>query len=153
MTHAGDELDDIDRGLVRELVTDGRATLTHLAESAGLSVSAVQSRVRRLESRGVVTGYRARINPEALGNMLSAFVAITPLDPSQPDDAPARLEHIEAIESCHSVAGEESYVLLVRVRSGRALEELLQQIRTTANVRTRSTIILQTFYDGRDFIP
>ena len=153
MTHAGEALDDIDRVLVRELVTDGRATLTHLAASAGLSVSAVQSRVRRLESRGVVTGYRARINPEALGNMLSAFVAITPLDPSQPDDAPARLEHIEAIESCHSVAGEESYVLLVRVRSGRALEELLQQIRTTANVRTRSTIILQTFYDGRDFIP
>jgi Lrp/AsnC family transcriptional regulator, leucine-responsive regulatory protein len=153
MTQAGEELDDIDRVLVRELVADGRATLTHLAESAGLSVSAVQSRVRRLESRGVVTGYRARINPEALGNMLSAFVAITPLDPSQPDDAPARLEHIEAIESCHSVAGEESYVLLVRVRSGRALEELLQQIRTTANVRTRSTIILQTFYDGRDFIP
>jgi Lrp/AsnC family leucine-responsive transcriptional regulator len=150
---AGEELDDIDRILVRELVGDGRATLTHLAESAGLSVSAVQSRVRRLESRGVVTGYRARVNPEALGNMLSAFVAITPLDPSQPDDAPARLEHIEAIESCHSVAGEESYVLLVRVRSGRALEELLQQIRTTANVRTRSTIILQTFYDGRDFIP
>ena len=153
MTVPGEELDDIDRILVRELVSDGRATLTHLAETAGLSVSAVQSRVRRLESRGVVTGYRARVNPEALGNMLSAFVAITPLDPSQPDDAPHRLEHIEAIESCHSVAGEESYVLLVRVRSGRALEELLQQIRTTANVRTRSTIILQTFYDGRDFIP
>jgi Lrp/AsnC family transcriptional regulator, leucine-responsive regulatory protein len=152
MTDASEGLDDIDRILARELVVDGRATLTHLAASAGLSVSAVQSRVRRLESRGVITGYRARINPEALGNMLSAFVAITPLDPSQPDDAPARLEHIEAIESCHSVAGEESYVLLVRVRSGRALD-LLQQIRTTANVRTRSTIILQTFYDGRDFIP
>jgi Lrp/AsnC family transcriptional regulator, leucine-responsive regulatory protein len=153
MTDASEVLDDIDRILARELVVDGRATLTHLAASAGLSVSAVQARVRRLESRGVITGYRARINPEALGNMLSAFVAITPLDPSQPDDAPARLEHIEAIESCHSVAGEESYVLLVRVRSGRALEDLLQQIRTTANVRTRSTIILQTFYDGRDFIP
>src|ERR1700712_4423119 len=150
---AGEELDDIDRILVRELVGDGRATLTHLAESAGLSVSAVQARVRRLESRGVVTGYRARINPEALGNMLSAFVAITPLDPSQPDDAPARLEHIKAIEACHSVAGEESYVLLVHVESGRALEDLLQQIRTAANVRTRSTIILQTFYTGRDFIP
>jgi Lrp/AsnC family leucine-responsive transcriptional regulator len=109
--------------------------------------------VRRLESRGVVTGYRARIDPEAVGNMLSAFVAITPIDPSQPDDAPHRLEHIEAIESCHSVAGEESYVLLVRVRSARALEDLLQQIRTAANVRTRSTIILQTFYEGRDSIP
>ena len=74
-------------------------------------------------------------------------MAITPIDPAQPDDAPARLEHIPAVESCHSVAGEESYVLLVRVESPRALEQLLQEIRTTANVRTRSTIILQTFYD------
>jgi Lrp/AsnC family transcriptional regulator, leucine-responsive regulatory protein len=153
MTEPADDLDDIDRALARALVADGRATLAQLATSVGLSVSAVQSRVRKLESRNVVTGYRARINPEAVGNMLSAFVAITPLDPSQPDDAPARLEHIEAIESCHSVAGDESYVLLVRVPSARALEDLLQQIRTAANVRTRSTIILQTFYDGRDFVP
>lgn len=153
MADAADDLDDIDRTLVRELVADGRATLAHLAAVAGLSVSAVQSRVRRLETRGVVLGYRARVDPEAVGNMLSAFVSITPIDPSQPDDAPARLEHIEAIESCHSVAGDESYVLLVRVRSARALEDLLQQIRTAANVRTRSTIILQTFYDGRDVIP
>ncbi|HXO49467.1 MAG TPA: Lrp/AsnC family transcriptional regulator [Mycobacterium sp.] len=146
-------LDDIDRILVRALVADGRATLSELAASAGLSVSAVQSRVRRLESRGVVTGYSARIDPAAVGHLLSAFVAITPLDPSQPDDAPARLQHIEAIASCHSVAGEESYILLVRVESPRALEDLLQRIRTTANVQTRSTIILQTFYDDRQFVP
>src|ERR1700719_4881095 len=145
----GERLDEVDRILVRELLADGRATLAHLGAGAGLSVSAVQSRVRRLESRGVVTGYSARIDPEALGHLLSAFVAITPLDPSQPDDAPARLHDIEAIESCHSVAGEESYILLVRVESPRALEDLLQQIRTAANVRTRSTIILQTFYDER----
>jgi Lrp/AsnC family transcriptional regulator, leucine-responsive regulatory protein len=151
--HEPMHLDEIDRILARELVTDGRATLAQLAATAGLSVSAVQSRVRRLEARGVVTGYSARINPEAVGHMLSAFVAITPLDPSQPDDAPARLEHIEAIESCHSVAGEESYVLLVRVEHARALEDLLQRIRTAANVRTRSTIILQTFYAGREHIP
>ena len=147
------QLDQIDRILLRELLADGRATLAHLAAAAGLSVSAVQSRVRRLESRGVVTGYTARVDPQALGYMLSAFVAITPLDPSQPDDAPARLERIEAIESCHSVAGEESYILLVRVASPRALEDLLQEIRSAANVRTRSTIILQTFYEGRRFVP
>ena len=146
-------LDDIDRILVRELVANGRATLAELAASAGLSVSAVQSRVRRLESRGVVLGYSARINPEAVGHLLSAFVAITPLDPSQPDDAPARLEHIGEIESCHSVAGEESYILLVRVGSARALEDLLLRIRTTANVQTRSTIILNTFYSDRQYIP
>lgn len=148
----GETLDDIDRILVRQLVSDGRATLAELAASAGLSVSAVQSRVRRLEARGVVTGYSARVDPEAVGHFLSAFVAITPLDPSQPDDAPARLEHIHEVESCHSVAGEESYVLLVRVVSARALEDLLQRIRATANVRTRSTIILNTFYSDRQFI-
>ena len=64
---SGEPLDEIDRILARELVADGRATLAHLAATAGLSVSAVQSRVRRLESRGVVTGYTARINPEAVG--------------------------------------------------------------------------------------
>lgn len=148
-----EHLDEIDRLLVRELVADGRATLAHLAATAGLSVSAVQSRVRRLESREVILGYTARVNPETVGHMLSAFVAITPLDPSQPDDAPARLRHIDEIESCHSVAGDESYVLLVRVASARALEDLLQRIRTAANVRTRSTIILQTFYDGRASLP
>lgn len=146
-------LDDIDRILVRQLVADGRATLAELAASTGLSVSAVQSRVRRLEARGVVTGYTARIDPAAIGQLLSAFVAITPIDPSQPDDAPARLQHIDEIESCHSVAGEESYILLVRVASARALEDLLQRIRTTANVQTRSTIILNTFYSGRQSIP
>ena len=149
----GDTLDDIERILMRELVADGRATLSELAASAGLSVSAVQSRVRKLESRGVVSGYSARIDPEAVGHLLSAFVAITPLDPSQPDDAPTRLEHIEEIESCHSVAGEESYVLLGRVASARALEDLLQRIRTAANVKTRSTIILSTFYSDRQYIP
>lgn len=153
MAEAAEELDEIDRILVGELVADGRATLAQLAASAGLSVSAVQSRVRRLETRGVVIGYQARIDPETVGNMLSAFISITPIDPSQPDDAPHRLEHIAAIESCHSVAGDESYVLLVRVRSARALEDLLQRIRTTANVRTRSTIILQTFYERRDSTP
>ncbi|WP_299566242.1 Lrp/AsnC family transcriptional regulator [uncultured Mycolicibacterium sp.] len=146
-------LDEIDRILARELVADGRATLAHLAARAGLSVSAVQSRVRRLEARGVITGYHAHVDPEAVGQQLSAFVAITPLDPSQPDDAPARLAHIPEIESCHSVAGEESYVLLVRVASARALEDLLQQIRTAANVRTRSTVILQTFFERRQHVP
>ena len=71
MAEAGEHLDEIDRVLVRELVADGRATLAHLAAIAGLSVSAVQSRVRRLESRGVVSGYTAQINPEAWPSLLS----------------------------------------------------------------------------------
>lgn len=156
MADSGDQvrdLDEIDRTLVRELVVDGRSTLAQLAATTGLSVSAVQSRVRRLESRGVITGYTARVDPEAFGQVLSAFIAITPFDPSQPDDAPARLEHIAEIQACYSVAGDESYILFVQVESARELETLLQKIRTAANVRTRSTIILSTFYRDRVYLP
>lgn len=141
--------DRTDRRLLAVLMTDGRATLATLAAAAGLSVSAAQARVRRLEARGVVTGYTARVSPEAVGLPLTAFVAITPLDPAQPDDAPEKLAGISAIEGCWSVAGEESYQLLVRVASPQALEVLLRTIRATANVRTRSTVVLQTFYDRR----
>ena len=141
--------DDTDRLLVRLLAADGRATLAALATEAGLSVSAVQARVRRLESRGVITGYTAEVDHDALGLPLAAFVAITPLDPAQPDDAPQRLAGLAAIEACYSVAGQEHYLLLVRVASPRALEGLLREIRARANVATRTTVVLQTFFERR----
>ncbi|WP_283609510.1 Lrp/AsnC ligand binding domain-containing protein, partial [Mycolicibacterium poriferae] len=68
-------------------------------------------------------------------------------------DAPVRLEHIPEIEACYSVAGEDNYVLLVHVASARALEALLQRIRSAADVKTRSTIILQKFYSDRRYVP
>ena len=145
MTHGLD--DDTDRLLVRLLAADGRATLATLAGEAGLSVSAVQARVRRLESRGVITGYSASVDHEALGLPLAAFVAITPLDPAQPDDAPQHLTELDAIEACYS--GAEHYLLLVRAASPRALEGVLQEIRARANVATRTTIVLQTFFERR----
>ena len=66
-----------------------------------------------------------------------------------PDDAPQRLAHLAAIEACHSVAGEENYILKVRVASPTDLEDLLQQIRASAGVSTRTTIVLSTPYENR----
>jgi Lrp/AsnC family leucine-responsive transcriptional regulator len=141
--------DDTDRLLVHLLATDGRATLATLAAEAGLSVCAVQARVRRLEARGVITGYAASVDHEAVGLPLAAFVSITPLDPAQPDDAPQRLADLPAIEACYSVAGQDHYLLLVRAASPRALEGVLQEIRGRANVATRTTVVLQTFFERR----
>lgn len=141
--------DAIDSALIRELSVDARLTLAQLSERTGLSVSAVQTRVRRLEARGAILGYRAVLSPEAVGKSLAAFIEITPLDPAQPDDAPERLEHLPEIESCYSVAGDASYMLLVRVTTPRALEALIREIRQAASVSTRTTIVLQTFYEGR----
>lgn len=141
--------DVIDTTLIKELSVDGRLTLAQLSESTGLSVSAVQTRVRRLEARGAILGYRAVLSPEAIGKPLAAFIEITPLDPAQPDDAPERLEHLPEIESCYSVAGDASYMLFARVTTPRALESLIREIRQAASVSTRTTIVLQTFYEGR----
>ncbi len=142
-------MEDTDRAIVSALTQDGRLSYTDLAERVGLSVSAVHQRVRRLEQRGVIKGYTARVDHEALGRPLSAFVAIRPIDPSQPDDAPDRLAGLPQIESCYSVAGDDFYLLLVRVASPAALERLLQEIRTVANVATRTTVVLSTPYEGR----
>jgi Lrp/AsnC family leucine-responsive transcriptional regulator len=142
-------LEAIDRAIMRELVNDGRCTLTDLAERVGLSVSAVHQRVRRLEQRGAVRGYTARLDLDQLNLPLTALISLTPIDPAAPDDYPTRLQHLSQIEACYSVAGAESYVLLVRVASPIALEELLRQVRELANVSTRTTVVLSTPFEGR----
>src|SRR6478735_4090756 len=147
-------LDDaIDAAIVREVSQDARATLADLSAAVGLSVSAVQARLRRLESRGVITGYRTLVDAEAVGKPLAAFVEITPLDPAQPDTAPELLEHLTEIEACHSIAGEAAYMLFVRVASPRHLESLIRDIRAAASVNTRTTVVLQTFYENRPLLP
>jgi Lrp/AsnC family leucine-responsive transcriptional regulator len=142
-------VEEIDRAIVKALTLDGRLSYTDLAERVGLSVSAAHQRVRRLEQRGVLKGYSARVDYTALELSLTAFVAIRPLDPSQADDAPDRLANLPEIEACYSVAGEDHYLLLVRVRGPQDLERLLQDIRSAANVSTRTTVVLSTAYEGR----
>lgn len=139
-------MDETDLKIVGLLEADGRATLAELSGATGLSVSAVQSRVQKLERRGVIRGYRAVIDDDARGLPIGAFVAVTPLDYSEEASIPERLRGIPGIRSCHSVAGEPSFVLEVRVSSPAALEELLNLIHRTVPVSTRSTIVLQTYF-------
>jgi Lrp/AsnC family leucine-responsive transcriptional regulator len=142
-------VEEIDRKIVSLLARNGRMSFTELARQAGLSVSAVHQRVRRLEQEGVIKGYAAMFNPEDVGLSLTAFVSVKPFDAAAPDNLPERLAHLAAIEACHSVAGDENYILKVRVSSPAALEELLYQIRTIGGVSTRTTVVLSTPYENR----
>ena len=142
-------MEEIDRKIVSLLARSGRMSFTELARQAGLSVSAVHQRVRRLEQDGVIRGYAAMFNPEDIGLPLTAFVSVKPFDAAAPDDLPERLEHLTAIEACHSVAGDENYILKVRVASPAELEDLLYQIRTLGGVSTRTTVVLSTPYENR----
>ncbi|HEY8621079.1 MAG TPA: Lrp/AsnC family transcriptional regulator [Dermatophilaceae bacterium] len=142
-------MEDLDRRIVVLLSQHGRMSFTDLGKATGLSTSAVHQRVRRLEDRGVIKGYRAVIDHNELGMPLIAFISVTPLDPAAPDDVPDRLRDILDIEACHSVAGEESYILKVRVSTPGDLEDLLARVRSSANVSTRTTVVLSTPWEHR----
>ncbi|MFJ5229146.1 Lrp/AsnC family transcriptional regulator [Kitasatospora sp. NPDC088391] len=142
-------MEELDQRIVQLLLQDGRMSYTDLGKATGLSTSAVHQRVRRLEQRGVVRGYTAIVDPEAVNLALTAFISVKPFDPSAPDDTPERLEGLPEIEACHSVAGDENYILKVRVPGPGDLEDLLARIRTAAGVSTRTTVVLSTPYEAR----
>jgi Lrp/AsnC family leucine-responsive transcriptional regulator len=142
--HYPEQVEDLDRRIVDLLAKDGRISFTDLGKALGMSTSAVHQRVRRLEQRGVVKGYTAKLDHTALGQQMTAFISITPLDPAAPDDIPERLHTVPQIEECHSVAGDENYILKVRVATPSELEELLATVRGVANVSTRTTVVLST---------
>ena len=142
-------VDELDRAIVRALAADGRMSYTDLGKLTGLSTSAVHHRVRRLEERGVLLGYRAVLAPGLLGLPLTAFISLTPLDQASPDDVPDRLRDLAEVEAIHAVAGEANYMIKVRVDAPSTLENLLTTIRRKADVSTRTTVVLSTPYEDR----
>jgi Lrp/AsnC family transcriptional regulator, leucine-responsive regulatory protein len=142
-------LDDQDLVILRALQEDARGTFSDIGGLAGLSTSSVHQRVKKLEQMGVIRAYRAVIDPQALGLFVTALISVTPLDPTQPDDVPERVQELPEVEACHSVAGDESYVLKVRTRTTTDLEDFLRRLREKAGVRTRTTIVLSTPFEHR----
>ena len=146
-------LDDRDTAIIAALQEDARATYADVASRVGLSASSVHDRVRKLEASGVITAYRAIANPAAIGLMVTAIIAASPLDPQQPDDLPERLADFPEVEDCLSVAGEANYLLKVRTRSTSELEELIRRLREKGGVATRTTIALSIPFEGRPVAP
>lgn len=143
-THASvGQFDDIDETILSMLEKDGRATLSQLSDATGLSV---QSRVQKLERRNVILGYKAVIDDEKRGLAVRAYIAVTPIDYSKEAEIPAKLQDIEGIMSCDSVAGSSSYMLTVRAASPSKLEDLLNVIHQTVPVSTETTIVLQRYF-------
>jgi Lrp/AsnC family transcriptional regulator, leucine-responsive regulatory protein len=142
-------LDGRDMDIIAALQEDARATYADVAARVGMSPSAVHDRVRKLEVAGVIRSYKAVVDPEALGLFVTALVAATPLDPSQPDDLPDRVAEFPEVEDCYSVAGEANYILKVRVRTTVHLEELIRRLREKGGVQTRTTIVLSIPFEDR----
>jgi len=147
-------VDSTDRALIDALRANARATYAELARVVGLSAPAVHERVRRLETAGIVTGYHAAVAPAALGLGVSALVGILQSDDVEQDDLAARLAEVPVIEDCWFVAGEEAFVVKVRVPDVDALEHTLGVLRRIPGVaRTRTTVVLSTRWEGRVQLP
>jgi Lrp/AsnC family leucine-responsive transcriptional regulator len=142
-------LDERDLAIVAALQEDARATYADVGARVGLSASAVHDRVRKLERQGVVRGYRAVVDPEAIGLFVTALIEASPLDPRQPDDLPERVRAFPEVEDCLSVAGEANYVLKVRTKTTGELEDLIRRLRERGGVTTKTTIALSIPFEGR----
>jgi len=143
-------VDITDRRLVEALRANGRLSWAELGRTVGLSGPSVQERVRRLEERGVLMGYRAVVNPDQVGLGTSALVGLFQGDDTETDDVVASVRTIPAVEDCWFVAGDAELVVKVRVADVAALEATVGQLRRVKGVvRTRTTVVLSTRWEGR----
>jgi Lrp/AsnC family leucine-responsive transcriptional regulator len=137
------ELDAIDHQIISQLVADGRVPLAELGRRISLSPPAAAERVRRLEQAGVITGYRAQINPRALGYPLSAIVRVRPSAGQLRKIAELAVE-IPQITECHRITGEDCFYIKLHLRGIEELPELLDGFllygQTTTSIINESPI-------------
>jgi len=143
-------VDGVDRTLIEALRANGRATYAELARQVGLSAPAVHERIGKLEAAGVITGYHAAVEPTALGLGVSALVGILQADRGDSDRIAEALRAMPEIEDCWFVAGEETFVVKVRVPDVAALEQTIGALNRIRGVaRTRTTVVLSTRFERR----
>ncbi|AUS79100.1 Lrp/AsnC family transcriptional regulator [Actinoalloteichus sp. AHMU CJ021] len=147
-------MDAVDRRIIAALRISGRATYADLGRQVGLSASAVHERVGKLEAAGVITGYHAVVDPSTVGLGVTALVGIHPTNEGDDDRIAEALAELPEVESCYAVAGEEAFVVKVRVAAMDELEKSLGRLRRIEGVaRTRTTIVLSTRFEGRPNTP
>ena len=139
-------LDDIDRNILSLLQADASASYAALGRAVGLSVSAVNERVKKLEARGVLAGYTVRLDGRALGLGLTAFVQVSLNDPRQAKAVLDAATAEPAVLELHAVTGAHAYLLKVRCADVAALNAILSEtLKALPGVsRTETLVVLDT---------
>ena len=143
-------MDTTDRHILDLLRDNGRLSYAELARQIGLSAPAVHERVGKLEATGVIRGYHADVAPEAVGLGVTALIGIVQDPLCEIDEVVEALSPLPEIESCYFLAGQESFLLTVRVGTIAELEQLIVRLNRTRGVATtRTTIALSTKWENR----
>lgn len=142
-------LDQVNATLLEELSQDGRRTVRALASSVQLSEPAVRERLNALERQGIISGYRVVLDPEAIDQGTAAFVSLRFAGGARVKAAVNEaLEAKSCVLEVHEVAGDDCYLLKVRVGSTNALADVLDRIRAIPHIaNTSSTIVLRTLFE------
>jgi len=142
-------MESIDTKIMALLANDGRMSYTDIGRATGLSTSAAQQRVRRLEQRGAITGYHAHLNPTELGHTLKVFISIGTFDAKKDDEVLTVLTGMREITSCYSVAGNASYLCVAELGDTSDLDDLLSRLRHNVGATTVTTVVLRTYFLAR----
>jgi Lrp/AsnC family leucine-responsive transcriptional regulator len=147
-------IDEIDRQIIRLLQQDARMSNAALADRVGLTVSTVHERVKKLERKGIIKCYVAVIDPQLVGKSIAAFIRISVgaatqgYIESKNNIMEVCLAEPDVLE-CHGVAGEDCYILKVRVANPQELERLIERLRSNAQIsRSITNIVLSTFKES-----
>lgn len=149
-----ERLDETDVRILRLLQERGRIKRSEIAEAVGLSVPSVSDRMKKLEDRGVITGYHAVLHAARLGYDISAFIRVSVDGSMHYAGFVERATNLDEVLEVHSITGDGSHILRVVVRRTSDLELLLSTIQTWPGVHGTSTsIVLSSFKDTRTLSP
>jgi len=142
-------IDATDHEILKMLQQNARVSNAEIARQVRMAPSAILERIRKLEARGVIQGYEARIDPEALGLSLLAYIFVRTTDIGGELLTGEELAHIEEVQEVHHIAGEDCFLVKARVRDARSLGRLLRErfTRHGGVVSTRTTIVLETLHE------
>ncbi len=150
------ELDRLDRKILEALQHQGRMTMTELGEQIGLSTSPCAERVRRLERQGVITGYHARVDPQAVGQVLLVFVELTLSAKSEAvfEQVRLALRDMPEIMECHLVSGGFDYLVKARLTAMTDYRDLLGKIlgHIPVPAQSNSYVVMESVKEGT-FLP
>jgi Lrp/AsnC family leucine-responsive transcriptional regulator len=143
-------IDATDREILNILQQSARVSNAEIARQVRMAPSAVLERIRKLEARGVIKGYEARIDPEALGLSLLAYIFVRTNDLGDELHTSDALARIDEVQEVHHIAGEDCFLVKVRTRDARSLGRLLRDrfAATGGVISTRTTIVLETLHES-----
>lgn len=143
-------IDEIDAKILELLQRDGRMKRSDVADEVGLSISAVSERMRKLEERDVIQGYKAVVDSKRLRLDITAFIRVSVEGSEQYSSFVDRVTEMDPVLELHSITGEGSHVMKIRTRDTTSLERFLSEIQALPGVSgTTTSIVLSTFKETR----